>query len=274
MDNRMPDKTSDQPNDQADRIEAPALAGLEGISHGFFTRRGGVSTGIYASLNTGRGSDDDEDAVSANRQRVCDALGVPLQALATPYQVHSAAAVYVTEAWPQGAGPKADAVVTDRPGVAVGVGTADCGPVLFADPVEKIVAATHSGWKGALTGIIEATLDAMLALGAKHHHIVAVLGPTISGKSYEVGPEFAERFETADAANRSWFTASDRPGHFRFDLPGYIVGRLERAGVGQAVNLDRCTYADEELFFSYRRTTHRNEPDYGRMLSAIVIDED
>jgi YfiH family protein len=257
-----------------DRIEAPALSSLDGISHGFFTRRGGVSSGIYASLNTGRGSSDAESAVSANRERACKSLGVPLQALATPYQVHSADAVTVTRAWPQGAGPKADAVVTDRPGVAVGIGTADCGSILFADPLAKIVAAAHSGWKGALDGIIEATLDAMSALGANHKNIIAVLGPTISQKSYEVGPEFVDRFENADPANKTWFVASDRPDHARFDLPAYIINRLEKAGVGTAVNLDQCTYANEELFFSYRRTTHRNEPDYGRLLSAIVIDKD
>jgi len=262
----------DQKADQAERIEAPALSAMDGISHGYFTRRGGVSSGIYASLNTGRGSDDEAEAVSANRSRACAALGLSLADLATPHQVHSADAVVVSEAWPQGAGPKADAVVTDRPGVAMGVGTADCGPVLFADPDAQIVAAAHAGWKGALTGILEATIGAMTGLGAKREKIVAVLGPTISARAYEVGPEFVDRFEQASAENARFFSPSERAGHAYFDLPGFIVERLRRAGIGEAVDLGHCTYSDEERFFSYRRTTHRGEPDYGRMLSAIVID--
>jgi len=264
----------DQTAERADRIEAAALAGMPGISHGFFTRRGGVSAGIYAGLNTGLGSRDERQAVAVNRMRACDILGVPLEALATPHQIHSADAVAISAAWPQGAGPKADAVVTDRPGVAVGVGTADCAPILFADPEARIVAAAHAGWKGALTGIIEATLETMTSLGAEPERIIAVLGPAISGRSYEVGPEFIERFIDADPENQSWFADSTRPGHAYFDLPGYIVDRLEKSGAGRAINLDRCTYGNEELFFSYRRTTHRGEPDYGRLLSAIVIDED
>ncbi len=264
----------DQTAEQADRIEAPALAGISGIRHGFFTRRGGVSKGIYAGLNTGLGSSDRRQAVTANRMRACTVLGVSPEALATPHQVHSADAVAISESWPQGAGPKADAVVTDRPGVAVGVGTADCGPILFADAEARIVAAAHAGWKGALTGIIEATLEKMASLGAEPGRTIAVLGPAISARAYEVGPEFVERFVGADPSNESWFAESDRPGHAYFDLPAYIVDRLEKSGVGVTANLDRCTYADEELFFSYRRTTHRGETDYGRLLSAIVIDRD
>ena len=264
----------EQQSRQAHRIEAPALSGLAGINHGFFTRRGGVSSGIYESLNTGRGSDDAEDAVAENRSLACGSLGIALDALATPYQIHSADAVVVTQAWPQGAGPKADAVVTDRPGVAVGVGTADCGPILFAEPEARVIGAAHAGWKGAFTGIIEATLDAMAGLGGRRDRIITVLGPTISRRSYEVGPEFVERFVQADPDNNAFFTPSERAGHAFFDLPGYIVARAKRAGAGQAVNLDRCTYEDPELFFSYRRTTHQGEPDYGRMLSAIVMDGD
>lgn len=264
----------DQKAEQAERIEAPSLSAMHGISHGYFTRRGGVSSGIYDSLNTGRGSDDSADAVAANRSRACGILGIALNELATPYQVHSADAVVVKEAWLQGAGPKADAVVTDRPGVAVGVGTADCGPVLFAEPHARIVAAAHAGWKGALTGILDATLEAMTGLGAKRERVVAVLGPTISASAYEVGPEFVDRFEQAAADNGRFFRASEREGHAYFDLPGYIMERLRSAGVGEAINLDQCTYSDEDRFFSYRRTTHRGEPDYGRMLSAIVIDGD
>ncbi|HMB47839.1 MAG TPA: peptidoglycan editing factor PgeF [Afifellaceae bacterium] len=257
---------------QTDRIVAPALSGLAGIRHGFFTRQGGVSSGIYESLNTGRGSDDDMAAVAANRSRACAALGVSLDALATPYQIHSADAVIADQAWPQGAGPKADAVVTDRPGIAVGIGTADCGPILFAEAEARIVGAAHAGWKGAFTGIIEATLEAMIKLGGRRERITAVLGPSISRRSYEVGPEFVERFEKADPDNAAFFAPSERPGHAFFDLPAYILARLKQASVGKAISLDRCTYEEEDLFYSYRRATHRNEPDYGRLLSAIVIE--
>ena len=184
----------------AERIEAQALGCIAGIRHGFFTRMGGVSTGIYAGLNTGLGSNDDRQAVTENRARACQALRVTPESLATPHQVHSAEAVTVTTPWTPGKGPKADAVVTDRPGVAVGVGTADCGPVLFADPDAGVVGAAHAGWKGALTGILEATVDGMESLGAKRDRIISVLGPTISVRAYEVGPEFRDRFVEADPA--------------------------------------------------------------------------
>jgi hypothetical protein len=251
-------------------IEAPALA-LPGVRHAFFTRAGGASTGLYAGLNTGVGSRDARETVLENRRRASEHLGTTSERLATPYQVHGTDAVMVEEVWGPGLGPKADAVVTDRPGIAVGVGTADCGPVLFADSGAGVVAAAHSGWKGAFTGILESTVDAMERLGARRDNIVAVLGPTISADAYEVGPEFVARFEEAEAENARFFRPSERDGHAYFDLPAYVVARLRRAGLGDAHHLDLCTYADETRFYSYRRATHRGEPDYGRLLSAIML---
>lgn len=256
----------------ANRIEAQKLRDMPGIRHGFFTRLGGVSAGIFSGLNTGLGSSDEREAVTENRARACRTLNLSPGALATPHQVHSAEAVTVETPWAPGKGPKVDAVVTDRPGVAIGVGTADCGPVLFADRKAGVVAAAHAGWKGAFTGILEATLDKMETLGADRTCTVAVLGPTISARAYEVGPEFVNRFVAADAQNEGFFAPSNRPGHAMFDLPAYIVSRLGRAGVSHSEKLDLCTYEDERRFYSYRRATHRGEPDYGRLLSAIAID--
>jgi YfiH family protein len=253
-------------------ITHPLLSALPGIRAGFFTREGGVSTGIYRSLNCGTGSNDERAAVLENRARVTAALGVPADRLATPYQVHGIETAHVTEVWEPGKGPKADAVVTDRPGIAIGVGSADCGPTLFADAEAGVIGASHSGWRGALTGILESTIEAMEKLGAKRERIVAVLGPTISQPNYEVGPEFLETFTAADPDNAAWFLPSTRPGHAQFDLPGYIVARLGRAGVSAAWT-GFCTYADEQRFFSYRRGTHRGEADYGRLLSAIALAE-
>jgi YfiH family protein len=187
-----------------------------------------------------------------------------------PYQVHGAEAVVVEAPWRPGEGPKADAVVTRQKGIALGVGTADCGPVLFADGGARVVAAAHAGWKGALGGILDATIATMETLGARRERIVAVLGPMISQANYEVGPEVIERFQAADPNNSRFFRPSEHPGHARFDLPGYIVARLMGAGIA-AADLGLCTYADETRFFSYRRATHRREPDYGRMLSAITL---
>lgn len=252
-------------------IVADALA-LPGIAHGFFTREGGVSTGIYDSLNIGLGSSDARDAVLENRARVAERLGVGRDRLVMPYQVHSPDVAVVEAPWTPGAGaPKVDAVVTATPGLAIGVSTADCGPILFADAQARVVGAAHAGWKGAIGGVIEATLDAMEGLGASTPRIVAVLGPTISPRSYEVGPEFVARFEAEDADNVRWFRPSGKAGHMMFDLPGYILARLRRAGVETAENLDLCTYADEARFFSFRRATHRGEPDYGRLVSAIAL---
>jgi YfiH family protein len=253
------------------KITAPALSALPGIRHGFFTRQGGVSNGIYASLNCGVGSADDRDHVIENRARVTAELGVAADRLATPYQVHSPDVVVVDKVWAVGEGPKADAVVTRRPGIAIGVGTADCGPVLFADGEAGVIGAAHAGWKGAFTGVLEATIGAMEGLGARRERIVAVLGPTISKAAYEVGPEFRARFLEVAESNAAYFTPSDREDHHRFDLPAYIGHRLAEAGVGHAGDLALCTYADPERFFSYRRTTHAGEPDYGRMLHAITL---
>ncbi len=254
---------------------APLLAGnlaLPGMRHGFFTRDGGVSFGIYASLNCGIGSSDSRDLVAENRARVAQALGLAAENLATPYQVHGAVVAVVDAPWQAGAGPKADAVVTARRGIAVGVGTADCGPILFADPAAGVVGAAHAGWRGALGGVLDATVAAMETLGAARKNIAAVLGPTISQANYEVGPEFAPAFVAAEPANAGFFRPATRPGHQLFDLPAYIVARLQRLGVGSATALGLCTYADETRFFSFRRAIHRGEPDYGRLLSAIALE--
>lgn len=241
-----------------------------GVAHGFFSRSGGVSRGIYRGLNVGRGSKDDPGSVEENRRRVAAYFGAGPDRLASLHQVHSADVVTVS-APHVGARPQADGIVTSTPGLIVCVLTADCGPVLFADANAGVVAAAHAGWKGALTGILEETIAAMEAAGARRSNIAAVLGPTISQENYEVGPEFLDRFVEADADNTRWFRPSVQSGHAMFDLDGYIVDRLQRAGVA-AHSLKICTYADEERFFSYRRTTHRGEADYGRQISAIMLE--
>jgi YfiH family protein len=251
-------------------IEAPMLA-LPGIRHAFFTRSGGVSSGLYAGLNTGIGSRDLRENVLENRRRVASYLGA--HCIVTPYQVHGTDTVVVETAWPAGKGPKADAVVTKRPGIAVGVGTADCGPVLLADAKARIVGAAHAGWKGALAGVLESAVDAMERMGADRVRMAAVLGPTISPDAYEVGPEFAARFEQAHADNVRFFRPSERPGHAYFDLPAYVISRLKRAGVADVHHVGFCTYQDEKRFYSFRRATHRGEADYGRLLSAIALSE-
>ncbi len=261
------------PRHQPQPVNAEPLAALDGTRHGFFTRQGGVSGGLYGSLNTGLGSGDDREKVLENRARAAAWLGVAADRLATPYQIHSAEAVILGDVWQPGKGPKADAVIADRPGVAIGVGTADCGPVLFADPKARIIAAAHAGWRGALSGVLEATLTAMESLGADRTATIAVLGPTISGAAYEVGAEFVARFTAADPDNDRFFAAASRDGHAMFDLPAYILARLTAAGVDKAHDLGHCTYADEASCFSYRRATHRREADYGRLLSAIVLDD-
>lgn len=249
-------------------VEAAELAALPGIAHGYFTRRGGVSEGIFASLNAGLGSGDERERVMENRARIASRLGV--SEIASPYQVHSAIAVVTDRAWSEER-PKADGVVTNQEGLAVGVVTADCGPVLFADPKNRVVGAAHAGWQGALNGVLEATLDAMVDAGARREATIAVLGPTISHENYEVGPDFPVMFIDSDAGAGRYFTASERQGHHMFDLPAYIAGRLHSAGVERAVSTGHCTYALEDDFFSFRRTTHRTESDYGRQLSAIAL---
>ena len=250
-------------------IRVEALAGPN-IVHGFFTRAGGVSSGIYRGLNVGLGSKDDRDYVLENRRRVAAELEVDPQALTTPYQIHSTDVLEVREPWPSGERPKVDALVTATPGLAIGILTADCGPVLFSDAKNGVVGAAHAGWKGAIGGILENTVTAMETLGADRNSIKAVLGPTISQQNYEVGPEFVERFTNADYDNRRYFKLSENNGHAMFDLPGFVTDRLVAAGISASWTGD-CTYADEDRFFSYRRTTHRQEPDYGRQISAIKL---
>jgi YfiH family protein len=251
-------------------ISAPTLSGIHNVSHAFFTRNGGVSTGLYASLNGGRGSNDDQQAVAENRARMTAALGVAPDHLATPYQVHSPTAVVAMEAWAKGEAPAADAVVTSMPGLAVGISTADCGPILFADGEAGVVAAAHAGWKGALGGVIESTIDAMEKLGARRGSMTAVLGPCIRQPSYEVGPEFLTSFRAADMDNTRFFQAAPG-GKSLFDLGGYITARLKAAEVAHVEDLGFDTYADEARFYSFRRTTHRKEPDYGRLVAAIAL---
>lgn len=242
----------------------------QGIRHGFFTRAGGVSKGLYQSLNVGAGSRDDPSKVSENRSRVARWMGVADTHLSSLYQIHSADVLVLREAL-SGDRPKADAMVTDRPGIALGVLAADCGPLLFADAEAGVIGAAHAGWKGALNGVAENTLAAMEKLGGRRERIFAVLGPSISQKNYEVGPEFVERFFDAAAENYRYFEPSGKEGHFLFDLNHYTLDRLVAAGV-TADMVGRCTYAEGDLFFSYRRATHRGETDYGRQISAIVIE--
>jgi YfiH family protein len=250
-------------------LAAPLMQ--EGIRHAFFTRQGGASGGIYASLNGGQGSDDDPAAVAINRDRMAGFMGVPSGHLLSCWQIHSADVVSVTTPWTRDQRPKADGMVTNRPGLCLAIATADCGPVLFADTRAKVIGACHSGWKGAFTGILEATLDGMEALGAKRADIHAVLGPTISARAYEVGPEFVARFIDTHPDFAAFFIPSTKAGHAMFDLPAFIGHRLQLAQVGSFTNLDRCTYGEPELFFSYRRTTHAREPDYGRLMAAIAL---
>ncbi|KAB2733715.1 peptidoglycan editing factor PgeF [Brucella intermedia] len=253
-------------------LEKPVGQNGKRIAHGFFTRKGGVSDGIYTGLNVGSGSNDVPEKVAENRRRVAESLGVAPDHLMTVHQVHSPDVLLVTE--PFGSPrPKADAMVTNVPGIAIGALSADCGPVLFADHEAGIIGSAHAGWRGAFGGVLENTIEAMIGLGAKRENIVAVLGPTIGPDNYEVGPEFYAEFIGRDPAYTAYFRPSDKAGHKLFDLWTFITDRLTKAGV-QAESLRQCTYADEDQFYSYRRTTHRNEPDYGRQIAAIAIIED
>lgn len=241
-----------------------------GIAHGFFGREGGVSTGAYASLNCGPGSDDAPEAVAENRRRAVAALGPNLE-LASVYQIHSPKAVTVTRAWEMSERPQADAMVTATPGIALSILTADCAPVLFADSKARVIGAAHAGWKGAVGGVVESTLTEMESLGAIRGNIRAAVGPCISQPNYEVGAEFRETFLQHDSANAGFFILSDRAGHFRFDLEGYVVHRLHDARIANPVALSACTYAREDDYFSFRRATHRREPDNGRQISLIAL---
>ena len=236
--------------------------------HGFFTRKGGASSGIFAGLNCGPGSTDLAEIVAINRARVAEAMGVGADALVTLHQVHSADVVHITAA--PALRPRADAMVTATPGVALGVLTADCQPVLFSDAQAGVIGAAHAGWRGARDGVLEATIDAMEALGAHRRNIAAVIGPCISQSAYEVGQEFFETFTDNDPVARRFFIngTGDR---MLFDLPGYGLQRLRGAGVGHAEWTRHCTYAEPQRFYSYRRTTHAGEADYGRLISVIRL---
>ncbi len=252
-------------------LQAATLAKLDRVRHGFFTRAGGVSDGVYATLNGGTGSGDVPLKVSENRARMAAALGVAPARFLTAHQVHSPNVVVAERPWTHEGRPRADAIVTRVPGLAVGVSTADCGPLLFADPQAGVVGAAHAGWRGALTGVVEAAIAAMERLGARRARIAAALGPTIRQANYEVGPEFLARFLTADPANARFFTPSEREDHAMFDLAGYIADRLARAGIGDFEDLGLCTFAEPERFYSYRRMTRLGEADYGRHINAIAL---
>ncbi|WP_343312441.1 peptidoglycan editing factor PgeF [Brucella sp. BE17] len=266
----MNESLRDQPHPLLSRL-LDGQAGHNGarIAHGFFTRRGGVSEGIYAGLNVGAGSNDAPEKVTENRRRVADFLGVAPDHLMTVHQVHSPDVVHVTGPI-TGERPKADAMVTSVPGIAIGALSADCGPVLFADHAAGVIGAAHAGWRGALTGVLENTIEAMIGLGARRENIVAVLGPTIGPDNYEVGSEFRAEFTAKDSSYTKYFRTSGKEGHHLFDLWTFITDRLTSAGV-EADCLRQCTYANEDEFYSYRRTTHRKEPDYGRQIAAIAI---
>ena len=246
---------------------AANLAKEPGVGHGFFTREGGVSTGVYASLNCGPGSRDDAAAIAENRARAIAALD-PNARLVALAQIHSPTVHTVNGDWDFDTRREGDGLVTTQPGVALGILTADCTPVLLADAQARVIGAAHAGWKGAAGGVLEATIVAMEKLGAKAARLVAAIGPTISQANYEVGQDLRDRFSGDDAR---FFVASDRAGHFRFDLPGYVAQRLKKAGVAEVSDLALCTYPPENGLFSYRRTTHRGEADYGRELSAIIL---
>jgi len=249
---------------------ASTLESCDGIRHGFFTRQGGVSKGVYGSLNCGLGSRDDAENVRQNRALVAETLDVPPERLLTLYQIHSATAVIVDKPW-NGTVSEADALVTRTPGLAIGALTADCAPVLFCDSEARVIAAAHAGWRGALLGIVEATVASMERLGAKPERMVAVIGPTISQRAYEVGSDYVERFLAEEPASSPFFMTDDSCGEPHFDLAGYVAERLTRAGVGTVSDLGLCTYCDETRLFSYRRSQHHGEDDYGRQISAIVL---
>ncbi|NDV85636.1 peptidoglycan editing factor PgeF [Aurantimonas aggregata] len=253
----------------SDVVSAPELAAASAVRHGFFTRRGGVSGGIYQGLNVGFGSDDDRAAVAENRARAMAYMGLGDGDFVTPWQIHSPEVIVVDGPF-EGERSKADGVVTRRPGLAIGVLTADCGPVLFADPRNGVVGAAHSGWRGALGGVLEATIAAMESAGAERGAITAVLGPTITQPNYEVGVAMMDEFLDGDASRERFFAPGRAADKRQFDLPGFIVARLLDSGV-TASFVGVCTYAEPDRFFSFRRTTHRGEPDYGRQLSAIAL---
>lgn len=244
---------------------------LSPFRHGFFTRRGGVSAGIFKGLNCGVGSSDQSDIVQMNRKLVAEAMSVTPDHLLSVSQVHSATAIALDGPL-GGERPQADAIVSATPGVALGILTADCAPVLFADAEAGVVGAAHAGWKGALNGVLEATIDAMEALGADRSDISATIGPCISQRNYEVGLEFFEDFMAEDPAFSRFFAQGRDPDHYQFDLPSFCLQKLREAGVDSADWIGHCTYADPDRFYSYRRATHLKEADYGRLISVISTD--
>ena len=249
-------------------IIAPSLAHAN-IRHAFFTREGGVSSGVYASLNGGTGSRDEPEKVRENHNRMAAALGISGERLLIPFQVHSVEAIIVNEPWQDR--PHCDGIATSARGLALGVTGADCGILLFSDSRAGVIAAAHAGWKGALSGIIEATVRQMEKLGAHRADIAVALGPTIGAASYEVGPEFVARFVDVAPEHKRFFTPSERGTHAYFDLPGFIAMRVDEANVGNFEDLALDTYSDEARFYSYRRMTHRSEPDYGRLIAAVTL---
>ena len=254
---------------EAGSVETLTAAALGGIRHGFLGRSGGASTGICSGLNVGWGSQDDREAISVNRRRAVDAVA-PGTALVTLHQVHSPDALHVTAPWPDDARPKADALVADRPGLVLGILTADCAPVLLADREAGVIAAAHAGWKGALGGVVEATVAEMERRGAARSRIAGAVGPCIARKSYEVDEAFLRRFAEADPEHERFFSLG-REGHHQFDLEGFVRSRLAAAGLARIEALGEDTYSQPERFFSYRRATHRGEPDYGRQISLIAL---
>ena len=252
---------------------SPLLSAIPGLRHAFFTRDGGVSSGLYESLNGGIGSNDDPAHVAENRRRMAEQIGVTPEHFLSVHQTHSPDVIVATGPWQTPSRPLADAIVTRTEGLAIGATAADCGPILLVDPSARVIGAAHAGWKGALTGIVESTVEAMAKLGAERSGIVAAIGPLIRQHSYEVGPEFVERFIEADAEHGLFFIPSSREGHAMFDLAGFIRMRLENAGVLMIDDIGVDTYSDDR-FFSYRRSVHRKEPDYGRHVHSIALERE
>ncbi len=256
----------------ADVLQSPGLVRIRGVRHGFFTRRGGVSEGIYASLNTGLASQDVREHIFENRARVAEFLGAAPENLVNCYQIHSARAVYVEKPWGLEE-MRADALVTDTPGLCIAALSADCAPVLLADPAKKIIGAAHAGWRGALAGIVESTVAEMEKRGAKRENIVAAIGPCIGKNSYEIGEDFFEQFMNSSELNNCYFEVNEKSCNRHFDLAGYVRGRLEEAGIATVWVSGEDTYADPERYYSARRMLHAGEAGYGRLISAIVLEE-
>ena len=252
-------------------MKAANLNSIGGVHHGFFTRQGGYSSGLYNSLNCGLGSDDDQETVLQNKAFCAAALGVDDDHFLTVQQEHTTSVITVSEAWKNENAPVADGLVTNVPGLGIAVLTADCTPVLFAAPEARIIGAAHAGWKGAVSGIIENTVDAMMQLGAKRDRIIAAVGPCIGPDSYEVGPEFHDRFLSDSSDNDCYFQPSDKMGHVYFDIGKFVLDKIRASGVNTTERLKADTYSEKDKFYSYRRSHHRNEPDYGRQLSGIVL---